>query len=215
MKSYTTSTERFANKEDSPSAFLEQCIDAIAKRENDVKAFVDTDIDAARAQAQESTKRWEAGQQLSAIDGMPIGVKDIMETATMVTEQGSALFKNWRSGRDCAAVAALREAGAIVLGKTVTTEFASSHPGPTRNPLDLSRTPGGSSSGSAAAVASAMLPCALGSQVVGSTIRPASYCGTFGFKPSVGGLNRGGSFDGLSQSCTGVISASLDDAWLT
>jgi Asp-tRNA(Asn)/Glu-tRNA(Gln) amidotransferase A subunit family amidase len=123
------------------------------------------------------------------------------------------LFKSWEGGRDCAAVAALREAGAVVVGKTVTTEFAATHPGVTRNPWDLERTPGGSSSGSAASVATGMVSGALGSQVIGSTIRPASYCGIFGYKPSVGGINRGGSFDGFSQSSTGIIAASLAETW--
>jgi Asp-tRNA(Asn)/Glu-tRNA(Gln) amidotransferase A subunit family amidase len=109
----------------------------------------------------------------------------------------------------------LREAGAVILGKTVTTEFASSEPlGPTRNPWDAARTPGGSSSGSAAAVGCGMVPAALGTQVVGSIIRPASFCGCIGYKPSVGGINRGGSFDYFSQSCTGLLAASPEDAWL-
>jgi Asp-tRNA(Asn)/Glu-tRNA(Gln) amidotransferase A subunit family amidase len=101
----------------------------------------------------------------------------------------------------------------VVLGKTVTTEFAATVPGETRNPFDTVRTPGGSSSGSAAAVGSGMLPAGLGTQVIGSILRPASYCGCYGFKPSVGALNRGGSLDYLSQSCLGVLAASLADAW--
>ena len=145
---------------------------------------------------------------------MPLGIKDIIETADMPTEQGSPLFVGWRTGRDAASVAALREAGAVILGKTVTTEFAATEPRGTRNPWDLERTPGGSSSGSAAAVACGMVPAALGTQVVGSILRPASFCGCVGFKPSVGGINRGGSYDYLSQSCTGVLAASLEDAWL-
>src|SRR5215813_4900556 len=112
-----------------------------------------------------------------------------------------------------AADAALREAGVVVLGKTVTTEFAATFARGTRNPWDLARTPGGSSSGSAAAVAAGLVPAALGTQVIGSTIRPASYCGCYGFKPTVGALNRGGSYDGLSQSSTGTIAATLEDAW--
>jgi len=144
---------------------------------------------------------------------MPIGIKDIMETADMPTGQGSPLFTGWEGRRDCAAVAALREAGAAIVAKMVTTEFASSHPSPTRNPWDTTRTPGGSSSGSAAAVGIGMLPAALGSQVIGSIIRPSGFCGCYGFKPSVGGINRGGSFDGFSQSCTGVLGATLADTW--
>ena len=131
----------------------------------------------------------------------------------MPTEQGSPLFAGWRGGRDAAAVAALREAGAVIIGKTVTTEFAAAQARGTRNPWDLTRTPGGSSSGSAAAVGAGMVPAALGTQVVGSAIRPASFCGCFGYKPSVGGINRGGSFDEFSQSCTAVLAASLSETW--
>ena len=144
---------------------------------------------------------------------MPIGVKDIFETADMPTAMGSPLFEGWRSNRDSACVRALREAGAVILGKTVTTEFAATVPGPTRNPHDPARTPGGSSSGSAAGVACGMIAAGLGTQVVGSIVRPASYCGCWGFKPSLGGLNRGGSHDYMSQSCAGVIAASRADAW--
>jgi len=212
-RSYFEATAKFADGSDTPRAFMDRCIGDIERLDGDVQAFVVTGLDAARAAADESTARWAAGKQLSPIDGMPIGVKDIMETADFPTEQGSPLFKGWKGARDCAAVAALREAGAIMVGKTVTTEFAATHPGVTRNPWDLERTPGGSSSGSAASVAAGMVPGALGSQVIGSTIRPASYCGIFGYKPSVGGINRGGSFDGFSQSSTGILSASLAETW--
>ena len=111
-------------------------------------------------------------------------------------------------------VYALREAGAIVLGKTVTTEFAATTPRGTRNPWDSRRTPGGSSSGSAAAVAAGMIPLALGTQGIGSILRPASYCGCVGYKPTFGAINRGGSHDGLSQSTHGALSATLEDAWI-
>jgi Asp-tRNA(Asn)/Glu-tRNA(Gln) amidotransferase A subunit family amidase len=132
----------------------------------------------------------------------------------MPTEQGSPLFVGCRTGRDAASVAALREAGVVILGKVVTTEFAATEPRGTRNPWDRERTPGGSSSGSAAAVACGMVPAALGTQVVGSILRPASFCGCVGFKPSMGRINRGGSYNYFSQSCTGVLAASLEDAWL-
>ena len=144
---------------------------------------------------------------------MPIGVKDIMETIDMPTEYGSPLFVGFRSERDCASVAALREAGAVILGKTVTTEFGLTEPLGTRNPWDLSRTPGGSSSGSPAAVAVGAISVGLGTQVLGSILRPASFCGCFGFKPTVGAINRGGSYDALSQSTHGPLAASLPDAW--
>jgi Asp-tRNA(Asn)/Glu-tRNA(Gln) amidotransferase A subunit family amidase len=212
-RSYFEATPKFADGSDSPRAFLDRCIADIERLDGDVKAFVVTGLDAARAAADESGARWKSGAALSPIDGMPIGVKDIMETADLGTEQGSPLFRGYHSGRDCAAVAALREAGAVVVGKTVTTEFAATHPGETRNPWDLERTPGGSSSGSAASVAAGMVSGALGSQVIGSTIRPASYCGVYGYKPSVGGINRGGSYDGFSQSSTGIIAATLAETW--
>jgi Asp-tRNA(Asn)/Glu-tRNA(Gln) amidotransferase A subunit family amidase len=213
VRPYVSQTSAFKDGSDSPRAFLERCLKVIAAQEDGVGAFVTLNIEGARAAADASTARWKAGATFSPIDGMPVGIKDIMETADMATEQGSPLFVGWHGKRDCAAVAALHEAGAVVLGKTVTTEFASLHPSTTRNPWDHARTPGGSSSGSAAAVGIGMIPAALGSQVIGSIIRPASFCGCVGFKPSVGGINRGGSFDHFSQSCTGVLGATLADTW--
>jgi Asp-tRNA(Asn)/Glu-tRNA(Gln) amidotransferase A subunit family amidase len=131
----------------------------------------------------------------------------------MPTEMGSPLFAGWHSQKDAACVAALRGGGAVIVGKTVTTEFAASEPRGTRNPWNVAHTPGGSSSGSAAAVAAGMLSAGLGTQVIGSTIRPASFCGCFGFKPTVGALNRAGCHDYQSQSCTGILAASLEDTW--
>ena len=213
-RSYFTATAAFAAGKDSPREFLERCIAQIEADDGEVGAFVSVNRDAARAAADEASARWKDGRPLSAIDGMPVGIKDIMETADMATEQGSPLFAGWEGKRDAAAVAALREAGAVIVGKTVTTEFAATEPRGTRNPWDLSRTPGGSSSGSAASVACGMVPAALGTQVIGSILRPSSYCGVFGFKPSVGGINRGGSFDVFSQSCTGTIAATIDETWV-
>ena len=175
MRSFVAASQNFPDGSDSPSAFLDRCVADIDRLDASVKAFVTINRDAAIAAAKESSARWTAGTQLSPIDGMPIGVKDIMETADMPTGQGSPLIDGWLGHRDAAAGAALREAGAIMLGKTVTTEFASTHPGATCNPWDLQRTPGGSSSGSAASVGTGMVPAALGSQVIGSTIRPAAY----------------------------------------
>ena len=200
---------------DTPRDLLERCLARLAEFEPAVGAFVCHDIEAARAAADRATGRWRSGRPLSPIDGMPVGIKDIIETVDMPTGQGSPLWDGTRTGRDAASAAALREAGAVILGKTVTTEFASSEPlGATRNPWDPARTPGGSSSGSAAAVGCGMVPAALGTQVVGSIIRPASFCGCVGYKPSVGAINRGGSYDYFSQSCTGLLAASLEDAWL-
>jgi Asp-tRNA(Asn)/Glu-tRNA(Gln) amidotransferase A subunit family amidase len=213
-QSYIAAQDSFRSGKDTPRAFLERCLARLDEWEDSIHAFVSTNISGARAAADRSSERWRAGRPLSAIDGMPLGVKDIMETADMPTEQGSLLFTGWRSVRDGAAVAAAREAGAVILGKTVTTEFAATEPGPTRNPWDTSRTPGGSSSGSAAAVVAGIVPAALGTQVIGSILRPASFCGCYGYKPSLGSINRGGSFDHLSQSCAGVLAATLEELWI-
>ena len=212
-RSYVAATPAFAEGRDTPRAFLERCLADMDAREGQVLAYVETAIPAARLVADAATRRWQDGRPLSGVDGMPIGVKDVIETADMATGMGSPLFTGWRSGRDAASVKALREAGAVILGKTVTTEFAASVPGPTRNPWDLTRTPGGSSSGSAAGVAAGFISAGLGTQVVGSIVRPSSFCGVVGFKPSLGGINRGGSHDFMSQSCQGVLAASLADAW--
>jgi len=212
-KPFLAAAAQFAGGQDTPRAYLERCLETLAAWEPKIGAFVCTNIDGSRAAADASSMRWRDNKPLSAIDGMPIGIKDIIETADMPTGMGSPLFDGWSSGRDAAAVVALREAGAVILGKTVTTEFAATEPRGTRNPWDPGRTPGGSSSGSAAAVAAGLVSAALGTQVMGSSVSPASYCGYVGFKPSVGGINRGGSHDELSQSCMGVLAATLEDAW--
>jgi Asp-tRNA(Asn)/Glu-tRNA(Gln) amidotransferase A subunit family amidase len=211
LQSFASLRKAFAQGEDNPTAFLQRCLDILDSRDAEIKAFVALDRAAALQAAAESTARWQAGTPLSPIDGMPIGIKDVIETAGMPTGQGSERFAGTQTGRDAAAVMALREAGAVILGKTATTEFAATSPAATRNPCDLTRTPGGSSSGSAASISAGMLPAALGTQVVGSIIRPASFCGVVGYKPSFGGLNRGGSNDLLSQSSMGVLGASLED----
>jgi len=213
VRPFLSNSAAFAAGEDTPRAFLERCLAAFDVWEPEIGAFVTTDLAAARAAADAATVRWRGGKPLSAIDGMPIGIKDIIETADMPTEMGSPLFAGWRSGWDAASVAALREAGAVIVGKTVTTEFAATQPRGTRNPHDVTRTPGGSSSGSAAAVGAGVISAGLGTQVIGSIVRPASFCGCVGFKPSVGAINRGGSLDYLSQSVTGVLAATVEDAW--
>jgi len=213
-RSFVSSLDDFKAGKDTPSAFLDRCLAVIDEIEPQVLAFVHYDKERARMAAANSTARWRAGKPLSPIDGMPVGVKDIIETYDLPTEMGSAFYKGWRSNRDAASVAALREAGAVILGKTVTTEFATQPPGPTHNPWDLRRTPGGSSSGSAAAAASGMIAAGLGTQVLGSILRPASFCGCVGFKPSLGAINRGGSHDALSQSVHGALAASIEDAWV-
>ena len=213
MRPFLPATADFVSGKDSPRRFLDRCIADLEAWEQKIGAFVALSLDAARSAADRSTERWGAGNPLSPIDGMPVGVKDIIETFDMPTENGSPLFAGSRSQRDAASVAALREAGAVIVGKTVTTEFAWMHPGATRNPWDETRTPGGSSSGSAAAVAVGAVSVALGTQVFGSILRPASFCGCFGFKPTVGAINRGGAHDFLSQSTHGPLAASLPEAW--
>ncbi len=214
VRSFYHAVPDFTSGKDSPSAFLDRCLASYGDFEASVGAFVHFDAQAAKVAAERSSKRWRAGKPLSRIDGMPVGIKDIIETIDMPTQCGSDLYKGWHSGRDAASVAALRAAGAVILGKTVTTEFAATVPRGTRNPWDLERTPGGSSSGSAAAVATGMVAAALGTQVIGSILRPASFCGVVGYKPSIGAINRGGSHDGLSQSAHGPLAATLEDAWV-
>ncbi|MDA1325092.1 MAG: amidase [Proteobacteria bacterium] len=212
-RSYRAAIASFEDGTSSPRDFLEDCLEAIDRLEPDIGAFVATNIEGARKAADKASERWKVGKTLSLIDGMPLCIKDIMETADMPTEQGSDLFIGWEGKRDCAAVAALREAGAVILAKAVTTEFAAQPARGTRNPWDLTRTPGGSSSGTAASVACGMVPGGLGTQGLGSTIRPASFCGVFAFKPSFGGINRGGSFDTISQSSTSTFAATLEETW--
>ena len=213
MRPFLPATANFASGKDTPRAFLERCIVDLDAWEPKIGAFVTLNLAGARAAADGSTERWRAGKPFSPIDGMPVGIKDIIETIDMPTENGSPLFVGFQGNRDAASVAALREAGAVIVGKTVTTELAWMHPRATRNPWDPARTPGGSSSGSAAAVAVGAISVGVGTQVFGSIVRPASFCGCFGFKPTVGAINRGGSHDALSQSTHGPIAASLPEAW--
>ena len=174
--------QRIAAGELSSAALVAACLERIAEREDVVRAWVHLDADAALAQARER----DAQAPSRPLHGVPVGVKDIVDTAGLPTERGSAIHAGRRPDRDAECVARLRAAGAVILGKTVTTEFAYFSPGPTRNPADPARTPGGSSSGSAAAVADGMVPVAIGSQTAGSVIRPAAFCGTLGLKPTRG-----------------------------
>ncbi|HVP59055.1 MAG TPA: amidase [Myxococcaceae bacterium] len=161
-------------------ALVRACLDRIAQDEPRIHAWAWLDPEQALAAA----RAVDAGPRRPPLYGLPVGIKDIIDTADAPTECGTPLYLGRRPTRDAACVAALRAAGAVVLGKTVTTELAFFAPGPTRNPRNLAHTPGGSSSGSAAAVADRMAPAALGTQTAGSIIRPAAYCGVVGFKPS-------------------------------
>jgi Asp-tRNA(Asn)/Glu-tRNA(Gln) amidotransferase A subunit family amidase len=214
LRTYVSLSRELRSGTTTPRAYLEECLDRIAKNDPRIGAFVTVNADGARKAADAASMRWKDGKPLSPVDGMPIAVKDVIETADMPTGQGSPMWEGTSTRRDSAAVRALREAGAVIVGKTTTTEFAATHPWhKTQNPHDGTRTPGGSSSGSAAAVGSGMVPAALGTQVVGSILRPASFCGAIGYKPSVGGVNRSGSYDHFSQSCQGGIGATLADVW--
>jgi Asp-tRNA(Asn)/Glu-tRNA(Gln) amidotransferase A subunit family amidase len=202
----------FRDGSDTPRAYLERCLETIAEREAVVRAFVTLNLAGAREAADESTRRWKDGHARSPIDGLPIGIKDLLETKDMPTQMGCEAYRDNFPRRDNAAVWALRQAGAVIVGKTVTAELGGSHPGPTTNPFDPARTAGGSSSGSAAAVAARMLPAAIGTQVGGSIIRPAAYCGNVALKPTQGGINRG-ERQATSMSTHGVHAGSIEDVW--
>ena len=191
------------------------CLARVEEAEESVQAWAFLDPEHARRQARMADDMRSRGQALGALHGVPVGVKDIIDTADMPTEDGTVLHAGRRPREDATVVSLLRSAGAVILGKTVTTELAVYAPGKTRNPHDPERTPGGSSSGSAAAVAAGMVPLALGTQTNGSVIRPASYCGVVGYKPTHGLISRNGI---LRQSRTldhvGVFARSLPDAAL-
>jgi Asp-tRNA(Asn)/Glu-tRNA(Gln) amidotransferase A subunit family amidase len=203
---------RFSTGEDTPRKYLELCLETIAARDKVVQAWVCMNVEGARAAADAAGTRYKSGRPLSGVDGCPIGVKDLIATKDMPTEMGTPAMKGRMTNEDSASVQALRRGGAVILGKLVTTEMGMSHPGPTTNPWDPARTPGGSSSGSAAAVAADMVPVALGTQVGGSIIRPSSYCGNISLKPTQGALNRG-ERQGYSQSTLGPHANSIEDMW--
>jgi Asp-tRNA(Asn)/Glu-tRNA(Gln) amidotransferase A subunit family amidase len=212
--SFSTAVPRFLSGEDDPRRFLERCIETIEKNEPAVKAWVTLDLAAARVAADASARRYRQGEPLSSVDGCPVAIKDIIATAGMPTQMNSPAFAGWQAGQDAACVQALRQGGAIILGKTVTTEFAIGRSGPTTNPHDAARTPGGSSSGTAAAVGCGMVPVGLGTQTQGSTLRPASYCGVVGYKGSLGVLPLGGVHPlSVTHDHLGVIGGTLDDVW--
>jgi Asp-tRNA(Asn)/Glu-tRNA(Gln) amidotransferase A subunit family amidase len=172
--------------------YTRACLDRIVAVESDVQAFAHLDPAHALEQARALDGRKASGQALGPLHGVPVALKDIIDTSDYPTECGSPVLSGRRPFKDGTIVAKLRAAGAVIIGKTVTTEFAYFHPGKTRNPHDPERTPGGSSSGSAAAVAAGMVPLAIGSQTNGSIIRPAAFCGVFAAKPTHGLVSRAG-----------------------
>jgi Asp-tRNA(Asn)/Glu-tRNA(Gln) amidotransferase A subunit family amidase len=212
----TVAAARIAERALSPVTLVEACLAGIAAREAKVRAWAYVDAAGARATAAERETEARAGRRRGPLHGVPVGIKDIFHVASITTTCGAAPAFHVSPTEDATAVARLRAAGAIVLGKTHTTEFAYFEPGPTGNPWNVAHTPGGSSSGSAAAVAARMAPLALGTQTVGSVLRPAAYCGVVGFKGTYGLVPTDGvvplawSFDHV-----GVFARSVADVALT
>ena len=203
---------RIARGQLTSEALVAACLEHIAARERDVRAWAFLDAELALRQA----RRLDREAPRSPLHGVPFGIKDVIDTADMPTEYNSPIYRGYQPKWDAACVALLRQAGCVILGKTVTTEFANNHPSHTRNPHRLAHTPGGSSSGSAAAVADHMVPLALGTQTGGSTLRPAAYCGTVGCKPSFNTINRAGlKFVAESLDTIGVLARTAEDAALS
>lgn len=200
-----------ARRELKAEDLVRACLERVAARDTTVHAFVQLDADAALAQA----RALDAGPLRGPLHGLPLGVKDLFDTAELPTGYGSAVYAQHRPAADAASVALCREAGAVLLGKTVTTEFAYFTPGATANPHNVRHTPGGSSSGSAAAVADHMVPLALGTQTAGSIIRPAAFCGVVGYKPGLGRVMSAG-VKSLAPTLDviGGFGRSVDDAAL-
>ena len=189
-------------------AVARACLERIEAREPRVRAWAHLDGDGVIARA----RALDRGAARGPLHGVPFGVKDIIDTCDLPTEYGTAIHKGHRPAKDAACVALSRKAGGVLMGKTITTEFANVTPGPTRNPLDFSRTPGGSSSGSAAAVADCHVPVAIGTQTTGSTTRPASFCGVFGYRPTYGDLRTAGVMEASGSLDTlGILARSVED----
>ncbi|WP_299813448.1 amidase [uncultured Jannaschia sp.] len=205
--------DRLASGALSAVDLTEACIARIEAREPEVRAWAFFDADFARKQARRLDAWRAAGRPIGPLHGLPVGLKDIIDTARIPTGNGTALDDGRVPTRDAWVVERLKQAGAIVMGKTHTTELAFMDPSPTRNPHDTSRTPGGSSAGSAAAVADAMVPLAIGTQTGGSIIRPAAFCGVTGFKPTFGAIPRRGVLvQSPSLDTLGVFSADVTGA---
>jgi Asp-tRNA(Asn)/Glu-tRNA(Gln) amidotransferase A subunit family amidase len=191
---------------------VEACLARVRETDGQVEAWAHLDPDHARAQARAADEWRLLGRATGPLHGVPVGVKDVFDTADLPTEHGSPLHAGRLPERDAAAVAMLRAAGAVILGKTATTEFAGPDSGKTRNPHAPQHTPGGSSSGSAAAVAAAMVPFALGSQTEGGVVVPAAYCGVLGFKPSHGLIPRHGMLRrSATLDCAGLFARTIED----
>ena len=194
---------------------VQSCLDRISRLDAKVQAWTFLDPELALKQAHAADRHRASGAALGALHGVPVGIKDIIDTMDMPTENGTVLHAGRRPAKDATVVARLRAAGAIIMGKTVTTELATYFPGKTRNPHDPEHTPGGSSSGSAAAVAANMVPLAVGTQTNGSVIRPAAFCGVVGYKPTYGLINRDGVLcQSPAMDQIGVFARTPEDAAL-
>ncbi|HEY4403479.1 MAG TPA: amidase [Xanthobacteraceae bacterium] len=199
---------RVAARDVTAEAVVSDCLARIGAREPAVHAFAHVDAELVL----EAARTLDRGPVRGPLHGVPIGIKDVIDTADQPTQMGSPIYAGHRPAWDAACVALLRAAGAVILGKTVTAEFAGMTAGLTVNPHNPAHTPGGSSSGSAAAVADLMLPAALGTQTGGSVLRPAAYCGVIGYKPTFGAFNRAGlKFAAESLDTIGLMARSLDD----
>ncbi|HZT46725.1 MAG TPA: amidase [Hyphomicrobiaceae bacterium] len=206
---------RIAHGETTSEELVGAYLERIGEREPAVLAWQFLDRGHALAQARAADEQRREGKGVGPLHGVPVGIKDIIDTADMPTENGCAAHKGRQPAADAACVTALRRAGAVIMGKTVTTELAAFTPGKTRNPHNPEHTPGGSSSGSAAAVAAGMVPAALGTQTVGSVIRPAAFCGVVGFKPTFGTIPRTGVMtQAHSLDTVGVYGRSVEDVAL-
>src|SRR2546427_266505 len=179
-------------REVSPVEVVTACLTRLEALEPTLQAWVTIDRRGALAAAKRCEQAIQQGDRIGALAGVPVGLKDIIYTAGLRTAAGSRVYANFVPTYDATVTVRLQQAGAVILGKTVTTEFATADPSPTRNPWNIEHTPGGSSSGSAASVAARIVPAALGSQTGGSTLRPASYCGIVGLKPTYGRISRYG-----------------------
>jgi len=214
LPDFAAEREAFLKCKRTPRDLLEDCIARIEAAENTVQAFAHLDLDGARSAADRSTERYRAGTPLSPIDGMPIGVKDIIDTRDMPTQMNNAFFKGHTPRTDAACVQATHAGGGIVLGKTVTTEFAIGRSGPTVNPHNPKHTPGGSSSGAGAGTAAGMFCAGFGTQTQGSIVRPASFNGVVGFKPTLGAISTDGVHPlSRSHDHLGVLGQSVDTVW--
>ena len=210
--SLSEAARRIERGELTAEALVASCLERIAARDERLRAWAFVDRDYALAQA----RALDRGPRRGPLHGLPFGIKDVLDTVELPTEYNSPIYRGHRPKVDAACVMELKRAGAVILGKTETTEFANNHPAPTRNPHNPAHTPGGSSSGSAAAVADLMVPASLGTQTGGSVIRPAAYCGVAALKPSFGSINRAGlKMVAESLDTIGIFAREVEDLALS